>query len=442
MYAPSGGEPEWIELFNNTNEEINLLNWSITDIITTPATATIEDNIFIPPNSFIVLTKDAAILNYHRLIPSQIVELSLPSFNNDVDGVILKDERGAVIDSIHYFSQWGGINGYSLERVSTSAGSNLSSNWGSSNDIELSTPGRINSITPKQFDLSVVALSFNPRFPVNGDDVFISASIKNNGSSAANNFNVEFFIDTDSNNVVDQLLSRETGLNLASGDSISITSSFPITNLTSKVLTAVRIVFTEDEDSLNNYFERSIEPGFPDKILIINEVMYSPADNEPEWIELVNVSDDSINIKDWSVGDLLTTPTKNFITNSDIFIKPDEFLVIAKDTSFNSAHPEVTSKVFFTNFGTLGNSVDGIIVYDFRDGIIDSLLYRSSWGGRKGFSLERISFDEETNDSTNWTTSLDLSGSTPGEPNSIGDAQDYERNDLVINEIMFDAGEG
>ncbi len=109
MYGPSGGEPEWIELFNNTNEEINLLNWSVTDIITTPATATIEDNIFIPPNSFIVLTKDAAILNYHRLIPSQIVELSLPSFNNDVDGVILKDERGAVIDSVHYYSQWGGI---------------------------------------------------------------------------------------------------------------------------------------------------------------------------------------------------------------------------------------------------------------------------------------------------------------------------------------------
>ncbi len=234
MYGPSGGEPEWIELFNNTNEQINLLDWSITDIITTPATATIEDNIFIPPNSFIVLTKDAAILNYHRLIPSQIVELGLPSFNNDVDGVILKDGSGAVIDSVHYFNQWGGTNGYSLERVSTSAGSNLSSNWGSSFDIELSTPGRINSITPKQFDLSVVALSFDPRFPVNGNDVFISASIKNNGSSNANNFNVEFFIDTDSNNVVDQLLSRETGLNLASGDSSSITSSLPISNLTSK----------------------------------------------------------------------------------------------------------------------------------------------------------------------------------------------------------------
>jgi hypothetical protein len=170
--------------------------------------------------------------------------------------------------------------------------------------------------------------------------------------------------------------------------------------------------------------------------------MYNPADNEPEWIELVNVSDDSINIKDWSVGDLFTTPTQNFITNSDVFIKPGEFLVIAKDTSFNSAHPEVTSKVFFTNFGTLGNSVDGIVVYDFRDGIIDSLLYRSSWGGRKGFSLERISFDEETNDSTNWTTSLDPGGSTPGAPNSIGNASAYERNDLVINEIMFDAGEG
>jgi hypothetical protein len=438
MYTPQGGEPEWIELYNNTGSLINIRGWSISDIVTTPVQVFIEEDIIIPAASNLILTKDNSIINYHRLIPSLIYVLDLPVLNNDTDGIILKDERGAVIDSVRYLSDWGGTNGYSLERKEASTGSNLSLNWGSSIDIEQSTPGRINSITPKQFDLSVASLRFNPRFPVAGDDVFISAFIKNNGSSDANSFNVEFFIDTDSNDVVDHLLSSEVGLSLASGDSANVASSSAIGNLTSRILTAVRVVFQEDEDTLNNYFEKDVQPGFADRVLVINEVMYSPADGEPEWIELINISDDSVNLMNWSISDLLATPTKNFITNENVFLQPDEYLIIAKDTSFNSFHPDVIAKTMYVNFGTLGNTSDGIIIYDFRDGIIDSLFYSSSWGGGSGFSLERISVDEETNDNTNWTSSLDQNGSTPGMPNSIENVQSYGRNDLVINEIMFE----
>ncbi|UCH66191.1 MAG: lamin tail domain-containing protein, partial [Ignavibacterium sp.] len=438
MYTPQGGEPEWIELYNNTGSSINLRGWSISDIITTPVQVFIEVDIIISPGNYLILTKDFSILNYHRLIPSIVYELDLPVLNNDTDGIVLKDERGAIIDSVRYLSDWGGTNGYSLERKEATASSNLTLNWDSSIDIEQSTPGRINSITPKQFDLSVASLSFNPRFPVAGDNVFISAFIKNNGSSDANNINVEFYVDTDSNDVVDQLLSREIGLSLASGDTANITSGIAIENLTTKTLTAVRVVFQEDEDTLNNYFEKAVQPGFADKVLVINEVMYSPADGEPEWIELINISDDSVNLMNWSVSDLLSTPTKNFITNQNVYLQPDEFLIIAKDTSFNSFHPDAEAKTMYVNFGTLGNTSDGIIIYDFRDGIIDSLLYSSDWGGGDGFSLERISVDGGTNDITNWTTSLDANGSTPGTPNSIENVQSHERNDLVINEIMFE----
>ncbi len=122
-------------------------------------------------------------------------------------------------------------------------------------------------------------------------------------------------------------------------------------------------------------------------------------------------------------------------------LQPDEYIVIAKDTSFNSAYPGVTAKVFYSNFGSLGNTSDGVVIYDFRNGIIDSLFYRSSWGGTKGLSLERISLEEETNDSTNWTTSLSPNGSTPGVINSIGNVPDYSRDDMVINEIMYDPAE-
>lgn len=438
MYAPVGGEPEWIELFNRTGAAINLNGWSISDVFTTPSVVLIEEDIFINPNSYLVLSRNSSIYDFHRFIPSEVFVLSLPSLNNDVDGAVIRDSRGLAIDSVLYLNQWGGTNGYSLERLSVNANSNLPANWETSLDIEQSTPGRINSLTPKQFDPSVAEMNFNPRFPVEGDDVFVSAFIRNNGSSSANNFNVEFYIDTDTNNVVDQLLSVETGLSLSSGDSVSVRSSLPIENINSKILTAVRIVFSPDEDTLNNYFEKSVEPGFPEGIVLINEVMYNTETNKPEWIELVNVSGDSLNIKNWSISDVLTTPTKSFITNVDMYLQPDEYVVIAKDTSFNSAHPGVTAKVFFTNFGSLGNTSDGVVIYDFRNGIIDSLFYFSSWGGGRGLSLERISLEAATNENTNWTTSLNPKGSTPGEPNSILNVPDYERNDIVINEIMFD----
>ncbi|HEY6436494.1 MAG TPA: lamin tail domain-containing protein, partial [Ignavibacteriaceae bacterium] len=438
MYTPVGGEPEWIELYNKTNLTINLNGWTINDVFSTPITATINQDVFIQPNSYLVLSRSISIYDYHRVIPSEVFVLSLPTLNNDVDGVVLKDNRGLQMDSVLYSSQWGGTNGYSLERLSVNASSNLPANWGSSVDIEQSTPGRINSLTPKQFDLSVSEMSFNPRFPVDNDNVFINAKIKNNGSSSANNYFVEFYIDTDSNNVVDQLLSVVSNLNLASGDSSNVTSLSPIQNITSEMLAAVRVVYPEDEDTLNNYFEQSVEPGFPADVVLINEVMYNTDTGKPEWVELVNVSGDSINIQNWSISDVLTTPTKDFITNDDVILLPGEYIVVAKDTSFNSAYPGVKAKVFYSNFGSLGNTSDGVVIYDFRNGIIDSLFYRSSWGGAKGLSLERISFEEETNDSTNWTTSLNPNGSTPGEVNSIENVPDYLRDDMVINEIMYD----
>ncbi|MCS7052253.1 MAG: lamin tail domain-containing protein, partial [Ignavibacterium sp.] len=438
MFAPTGGEPEWIELYNKTNFQINLKGWKISDVITTPQSTEIKNDFIIKPKSYAVITKDTSIVNYHRIIPASILRLNFASLNNDIDGVVLRDNRGLTIDSVFYSNQWGGTNGFSLERISISAPSNTSSNWASSIDIEQSTPGRINSRTPKQNDLTASDLLFSPRFPTLGDNVSVSAKIKNFGSQRSSSFTVRFYIDSDSNNVVDQLIGTATGNNLESSDSLVISCPNRLNNLIKKTLVAAEISYNSDEDTLNNFIEKFIEPGFPEGLIKISELMFNPADGKPEWIEFFNNSNDSINIRNWSVSDILTTPTKGFLTNQNLYVKPKEYFIVTKDTSFNRFYPNVTAKIFYTNFGTLGNTSDGIIIYDFRNGIIDSLFYRSSWGNKKDVSLERISFQESTNDSTNWTLSLDRNGSTPGKENSINNAPTYQRNSVVINEIMFD----
>jgi len=442
MFAPVGGEPEWIEIYNSSSDSINLSGWSVTDRFATPVTATISDEIFILPKSYLVITRDSSITLYHKSIPSKIMVLNFPGLNNNQDGVLLSDNRGLTIDSVLYISTWGGTNGFSLERKDITAGSNLEVNWSSSTDNEMSTPGRINSIANRNYDLEANDISFEPRYPVLGDDVIPSLKVINKGQSKASNFSVKFFIDTNSDNVPDQLLSTESGLNLAGFDSINIKSTSEITNLQQKIFIGANIVFAQDEDMLNNYLEASIEPGFAISSILINEVMYAPETGEPEWIELINNSNNPINMKNWSVSDILPSPTKNFITNSDLIINSDEYLILTKDSSFFSIYPNVQSKVKLVNFGSLGNSSDGIIIYDFRDAKIDSLLYSSTWGGNNGFSLERISLTKATNDSTNWTTSLSANHSTPGVSNSIINIAAGTKGQLIINEIMYDHSDG
>jgi hypothetical protein len=437
MYAPSGGEPEWVEIYNTSGDSIHLKNWIVNDVITTPSYAEIKSDFVIPPLNYIIISRDSSILDYHRLIPSRIIVLNLPVLNNDAEGFILKDSRGQTMDSVLFRNEWGGTNSHSLERVEASAPSNLRSNWSSSEDIEFSTPGRINSITPKNGDITIAKIISEPEFPVEGDDVFISAVIKNKGSEPVSGITIKFYFDSDSNNVPDKLLSSQPGISISPDDSLYVISANAINSLTSVILTAARVISPGDEDTLNNYAERFVRPGFADRTVLINEIMYDPSDGEPEWFEIINNSPDSVNLKDWSAGDLLPVPTRNFITAQNFYLQRDQFVVVAKDTSFYSHHPGVPD-VFITNFGTLGNSEDGIILYDFREAVIDSVHYKSDRGGKKGHSLERISINALSGDDRNWATSLSPEGSTPGKANSIVNIPAGIKNSIILNEIMYD----
>lgn len=434
MFTPVNSEPEWVEVFNASNDTINLKDWTINDVYTTPAYGKVIGDFILLPQTFGVLAKDSSIINYHRSIPSKIVKVNLPVLNNDADGVVLKDNRAVVMDSLLYNSSWGGSNGYSLERKLLTVPANMQDNWASSLDIEQSTPGRINSQTPKDYDLTISNLATNqPSFGEN-ENFPIYAVIKNIGTKPADNFSVQFYFDTDSNHVADNLFDMQTiTAQLQSGDSIKV---FAAANgsISKRTLFAAKVVFTADEDTLNNYVEKYFEPGYRQQTIVINEVMYNPNDNAPEWIELV--AKDSINLKNWSISDSLSTPTKVKITYNDFYLSPNEYVVLAKDSIsfYNSYHPSANVKIITVNLPSLGNTEDGVHVYDFRDALIDRMHYKSSWAGKKGFSIEHIG---GANDSLSWITSLAVNGNSAGEENLLPN-QNVARNSIVINEIMFD----
>jgi len=435
MYNPINGEPEWIEIFNTSNYDIDLEGWSITDVLTNPTKTKIKDG-KVPKNSLTVISRDSSIINFHKIIPSQLIINQFANLNNDADGVVLKDAYDVTIDSLMYQKSWGGDNGKSLERKSLLISSLEKNNWGSSLDIELSTPGRLNSISRKANDIAIKKISTEPEYPGPGEEINLSVTVLNCGLNSAQNFTIQFYFQKENSY---QFFDEVHGSNLSADDSITITSNKKL-RLENDLIIYCKIYMDNDEDTLNNFLEKEIRLSNLQYSILINEIMYNPFEGESEWIEIVNVSNHSINLKNWYVSDLMPSPTKSLITKVDEYLQPGEYAVLTSDTA---KFPYYTPKKFFqTKFGTLNNTFDGIIIYDFNGRMIDSVFYNSKWGYKKGYSIERISLAVSSTDSTNWLLSLSKDGATPGYENSINNISTYKKNSIVINEIMYEPDAG
>ena len=438
MYNSDEGEPEWIEFYNNSNYTINLNGWLIRDVVTTPAQSEIDTNFVLPPRKYLLIAKDSAVFNYHRVIPATVLFNSFPNLNNDEDGIVLRDFAGRTMDSVWYGESFDLKSGKSLERIRTDGSSNSPLNWRSSLDVEAGTPGRINSVTQKNFDLVAVKIQTVPEFPVPGEEVKLALTIKNNGSSNAGDFSVKFYL---GGGVSKVLFESIDGLSLQSEEfQTVITQSETI--IETNLHISAQIFFAADEDSFNNSAEAEIFSGFGKKQLVINEVMIDPPEGESEWVEIVNISEDSVNLSGCSVSDVSPAGESGLITDRNIFLPPEGFLVIAHDSSLVRRRDISNAEFLISNFGALGNNGDGIVIRDFRSAVIDSFSYSNNWALKRRRSLERISIDGNSTDSLNWTASINPQGATPGIENSVSSIASAQFNSAVINEIMYEPFSG
>lgn len=425
MYAPTGTEPEWIELYNARPDSINLKRWLVSDNIVTSKRVITEQNIFLPPNSYVVLAKDsAALLDIHPGIPVRVVHVAnLPTLNNSGDAVVLYDNRIVTMDSVAYLSSWGGNNGTSLERIDPFGSSTASTNWGPSRNASRSTPGFRNSLARKDLDLALDSLRSFPALPVTGDTLSIAASVRNPGRETATSFSVHLYKD-------------ENGDSLGQPNELhaTVVQSSPLPPLDSTVvdfavesiaagdhLFIVRLEFPSDEDTSNNTRFMRLSVGYPAGAVRINEIMYAPSSGVPEWVELVSTRMDTIDIGRWFLGNRSST-SRYEISAAPLHLLPDEYLVVTKDTAlFRAAYPLAGQKIVqASSLPTFlwNNSGDAVVLTDNRNAVMDSVFYSSTWGGTGGKSLERLDAFDEANDPTNWATALDSLGATPGRRNS------------------------
>ena len=427
MYAPTGSEPEWVELHNTTTDSLDIREWQVSDLSASGRVTLTSTSVHIPSEGYLVVTDDsAALLDIHPGIPAPILNVpGLPAFNNSGDAVVLFDQRGALMDSVLYAPAWGGSGGKSLERVEPSGPSLDSTNWMSSTNPAGSSPGLKNSVTRKDHDLSLSGMLFNPAFPVAGDTVVVTAKVLNAGTTSALGFSVELYEDVNADSAANQseLLSNLSwfGTHLPS-DSLDFSFELsPVEN--GERLLMAKVCYETDEDTTNNIRLMTLSVGVATGSVVINEIMYAPSSDGPEWIELLNALQDSVDIKNWRVGNR-NIDNRYDLPLESVSLAPGQLVVITKDSAllrsvYSSLIPEQILQVASLPTFLWNNGGDAVVLSDQRGGLMDSLFYSTTWGGADGLSLERIDPQSPAPDSANWSSSVDSTGATPGRPNSL-----------------------
>ena len=171
MYNPEAGEAEWIELYNPTNEYLNLQGWflGLREGKIKVSVKLSPEMLLLPPKSFLVVSSQpqAVLQAFPEAPPKTMLRLAgMPSLRNSGDTIILLSpdaqlaEIAAYSDKLHH-PLLHNSKGVSLERIDPQHTAIAAANWSSAASPYWGTPGLQNSQF-RRLDIAAGALRIEP----------------------------------------------------------------------------------------------------------------------------------------------------------------------------------------------------------------------------------------------------------------------------------------
>ncbi len=360
MYDPADGYSEFVELYNHTNKTFDLRNWTFNDNSGNRRTIT-SNSYFLSPGKYVLIAPDSTIIE--SFSGTSLLRVSgFPALNNGSDDLVLRNAEGLLIDSLTYSNFWGG-NEVSLERRTADISGIYQANWGDSPSPEFGTPGRQNAIQPDReapFIISsalssdnILRLYFNEGLV----EPFVSDVANYSVSEGSRIASISFSMNSDTVLIlVEPALEDGERIELAVSNQQDIFGNqMPDTTIT---LT---------------YFE--ITPAIKNEV-VINEILYRRKDElSPEFVELFNPTNKNFDLSGWELIDAGNNDAK---IPEGIFLPAGEYIVLTDREEFANG---LSNAIYLSDFPSLNDSGDEVIIKN-ADGVtIDSLFYESSWGG-------------------------------------------------------------
>ena len=409
---------EYVEIYNRSINPIHILGWQLSD---GSSIATLPDKIVLP-NEYWVITSFANVSKF-GMNGSVLGVTNFPTLNNSNDALTLKTSSGNVIDSVNYSLSWyknidKQEGGWSLELIDPNNPCGEEENWAASENENGGTPGITNSINANKPDLTGpklthVNLISNTQLLLSFDEKLetpISASVA--FSVSPNTEVVNYYFESISQrSIVLQLTPSIVSKQLYT---VSIENLYDCSgnNISSEFNTAT-FALTEIPETGD---------------LLINEILFNPRPNGVDFVELYNLSDKYINLKDLKIGNVKGELIENtkVISTSDYIIAPSDYVVLTSDpVILKSNYPQGKDEKFLsTSLPSFPDDEGSVALVGNSDSLIDHLLYDKDFHSafikeEEGVSLERISFTSITNSRENWTSSNSNVGfATPGFINS------------------------
>ena len=435
MYDPGGIEPdeEWIEIYNRSDSTVDLSSCTFSD---GEGSYIFPQKTYLNPDSYLVLGYSQNSANGSvDLVYGEITGESLSLANTD-DEVIIKNKQGDIVDIVAYTSDWGAANGtgsdnFTLQRKDMDASSQERTNWGQSLD-QGGTPGAPNNTDtiPPVIEHTPISKAYA------GQPIHIHAKVTDNQPWYTGNVKLYYrrtggttsYTEVQMTGTLDEYSGTIPSEDVTmDGVEYYIWAMDDYNNIATAPLTAAATSPYQITVVQNPY------------ALVINEIMYDPAQPEPdyEWVELYNATSTALDISSWTFSNLNAT----YVIPEGTIIPGYGYFVLGYSSSAAGGNVDLVygldsqgQDIQFSNI--LASVSDSVIIKDTEGIVVDEVPYSSHWGahnftGPNNNSLERLMPSGPSSEQSNWLHS-NIKGGTPKAKNS----SHMIRNVIIAPEIF------
>ncbi|MFH1502375.1 MAG: lamin tail domain-containing protein [Candidatus Eisenbacteria bacterium] len=271
------------------------------------------------------------------------------------------------------------------------------------------TPGTWNAY---QVDLSVEALHPGPVVFDASEPVPLRCVVRNEGSLTVAAAAAAVVATLDG--AASPAAEAHPGVDLSPRDTVLVDLSLPAGD--GYHVATVVVSVEGDGGPANDASWTSFTVGAPAGLLKVSEIMFSPGDAGTEWVEFRNTTVDAVDASGWFLGDGVDMHAIVAASDHGARVPGGGHIVVARDTSSLGAP---VCAVAGTDGWEALSADDTIVLLDAFGTPVERVTYDDAWGGERGVSLERVRVDIPAEEACNWGSSVDPSGSTPCEENSI-----------------------
>lgn len=423
---PAQGLPlaEYIELYNNEEEDANLINWKIKVDNTQYTIPTLQ----IPPKSHIILCvlDDSLFLSDYGVTRCVSKSFTLPNTGAQVQ---LINQQGRIMDSItyslfHYQNNQKATGGFSLERIDPASRCNKINNWIASAAQQGGTPGRENAIVRLNTDSDPLRI-LRVRI-LNASELQIDFN-KPLVALPLNPF--QFYLISPNWQLI---FAQQVQVYTPNNNSVNIRFSQAIpTNKYQLVAQSMAHCFGNDT---NLFWDLRINQVRSDEIqLTFSELMPDPTPSlglpETEFVELHYAGADTL----FQINLGLVSGSDSIHFEMDT-LKPDTYYTLVP-AGYEEQWLSYLNVIALPEFPSLHNSKDSLKLFLRAGGTIDSIHYEieeiHGWTeGRSIFKLKPGLCDGPLY----WMASLQAEGGSPGLPSAVAE---QALPDLVIGSVRM-----